>query len=132
GKYAVEKYSTFKEDMAIDGELAEIAFQQNGYLFLVHEEEEMKQLEKQEKLQQTYDVGSQVFQKDELKQIIPEMNLNDLAGGIYSSKDGHLDPYSAMQGYIKKAKQLGATYMYEKVEQIVKVQNNVNGVMTEG
>src|SRR5699024_12764759 len=33
GEYAVEKYSTFKEDMAIDAELAEIDFEKYGYFF---------------------------------------------------------------------------------------------------
>lgn len=132
GKYAVEKYASFGEDMAVDGEPAEIDFQQNGYLFLVHEEDDMKQLEKQANLQAKYDVGSEVVHEEKLKNIIPEIHTADLAGGIYSGKDGYLDPYSVMQGYIKKARQLGATYVYEKVEEITKHNGNVSGVRVSG
>jgi len=131
GKYAVEKYSTFKEDMAIDDELAEIDFQQNGYFFLVNKEENMKQLEEQAALQRQFNVGSEVIERDKLSDIIPEINTHDLAGGIYSGKDGYLDPYSVMQGYMKKAKQLGATYIYEEVKEITKDGKNVSGVITE-
>ncbi|HLR22558.1 MAG TPA: FAD-binding oxidoreductase [Pseudogracilibacillus sp.] len=131
GKYAVEKYSTFKEDMAIDDELAEIDFQQNGYFFLVNKDENMKQLEEQAALQRQFNVGSEVIERDKLSDIIPEINTHDLAGGIYSGKDGYLDPYSVMQGYMKKAKQLGATYIYEEVKEITKDGRNVSGVITE-
>src|SRR5699024_7133623 len=41
GKYGIEKYKTFPEDMAVDGERAEIDFKQHGYLFLGKSEQEM-------------------------------------------------------------------------------------------
>src|SRR5699024_12777450 len=44
GKYAVEKYSTFKEDMATDDELAEIDFKQNGYFFLGNNVDNINQI----------------------------------------------------------------------------------------
>lgn len=132
GKYAVEKYSTFKEDMAIDDDLAEIDFQQNGYFFLVNEQKDKEQLKKQAELQNSFNVGSEVIERESLTNIIPEINTEDLAGGIYSSKDGYLDPYSVMQGYMKKAKQLGAIYIYEEVTEIKKQSKNVSGVVTEG
>src|SRR5699024_4373227 len=101
GKYAVEKYSTFKEDMAIDDELAEIDFQQNGYFFLVNKDENMKQLEEQAALQRQFNVGSEVIESDKLSDIIPEINTHDLAGGIYSGKDGYLDQYTVLHYYKK-------------------------------
>src|SRR5699024_10592140 len=62
GKYAVEKYSSFKEDMAINGELAEIDFQQNGYFFLVNKDENMKQLEEQAALQRQGNAASEAIE----------------------------------------------------------------------
>ncbi len=132
GKYAVEKYSTFPEDMAVDGERAEIDFRQNGYLFLAKNETSMKQLETQAKLQNGYNINSELLYHDELLRVIPELNLDDIAGGLYSSKDGYLDPYSVMQGYIKKAKQMGATYIYEEVGEILQEAGKVSGIKTTG
>ncbi|WP_029268666.1 NAD(P)/FAD-dependent oxidoreductase [Virgibacillus alimentarius] len=130
GKYAVEKYAAFPEEMKVDGERAEIDFQQHGYLFLVSDEQEMKQLERQAKLQEQYGVRSKMLGKADLLDVIPELNLEDIAGGLYSSEDGYLDPYSVMQGYAKKAKQLGATFVYEEVHEILKIRNHVSGVKT--
>src|SRR5690625_2120702 len=131
GKYDVDYYSNFKEDMEIDGENAKIDFQQNGYLFLVENKEDVVALQRQKKVQKNCGVDSTILQKDELKNIIPELNTDDLSGGIYSGLDGYLDPYSVMQGYIKKSRQLGATYVNEKIVKVNKNGNNVSGVFTE-
>src|SRR5699024_11560519 len=86
-KYSVEKYSTFKEDMVIDDELAEIDFQQNGYFFLVNKDENMKQLEEQAALQRQFNVGSEVIERDKLSDIIHEIITHDLAVQIYNGRD---------------------------------------------
>lgn len=128
GKYGVRKYLAFPEEMAVDDQLAEIDFQQHGYLFLSSDDTGLKRLEKVAKLQQKYDVSSEVVSKNDLLQIIPELNVQDISGGLYSNEDGYLDPYSVMQGYAKKAKSLGATYMYEEVQEVVKENQNVIGI----
>ncbi|MFG6117348.1 NAD(P)/FAD-dependent oxidoreductase [Halobacillus sp. MO56] len=129
-RYSLKKYLSFPEDMAIDGEHAEIDFKQRGYLFLGYQETH-KQLEHQMKKQQQYGVPSQLLSPEELKDIIPELTTDDLAGGLYCAEDGYLDPYSVMQGYIKKAKQLGASYVYEGIDQILTDRNGVTGVQLE-
>jgi len=130
GKYAVEKYSTFPEDMAIDNDKAEIDFRQNGYLFLVKDEQGMDHLEKQAKLQHGYNINSEILHNEELLKVIPELNLDDIVGGLYSGEDGYLDPYSVMQGYSKKAKEMGANYIYEEVTEVTKEVDKVSGVKT--
>ncbi|GGD02038.1 FAD-dependent oxidoreductase [Thalassobacillus devorans] len=129
-RYSLKRYLSFPRDMAVDGECAEIDFKQRGYLFLGHQESR-KQLENQMKKQQRYGVPSQFLLPDELKDIIPELNTDDLAGGLYCAEDGYLDPYSVMQGYIKKAKQLGAHYVYEGVDRILTDRNGVTGVQLD-
>ncbi|SDQ19782.1 NAD(P)/FAD-dependent oxidoreductase [Virgibacillus salinus] len=129
-RYSLERYKTFPEDMAINGEKAEIDFQQRGYLFLA-KNENMDQLQKQANLQREYGVPSEFLSPEELVTIIPELNTDDLQGGLYCAEDGYLDPYSVMQGYAKKAKQLGATYVYEPVETIIKNNRGVTGVQLE-
>ncbi|WP_099157901.1 NAD(P)/FAD-dependent oxidoreductase [Virgibacillus ndiopensis] len=117
-RYSLKKYKSFPEDMAINGERTEIYFKQRGYLFLA-KNETMNQLKKQMELQRKYGVPSDLLTKQELLTVIPELTINDLEGGLYCKEDGYLDPYSVMQGYAKKAKQLGATYIYEEVDTIL-------------
>lgn len=131
GKYGIEKYKTFPEDMAVDGERAEIDFKQHGYLFLGKSEQEMNHFEAQSALQQAQGVQTEVLSKEDLLSIIPELTTDDLVGGLYSKDDGYLDPYSVMQGYARKARQLGAAYIYEAIDEILYNRDGVNGVKTE-
>jgi len=125
-RYSLQKYLTFPEDMAIDQEKAEINFEQKGYLFLSNHDNE--QLRKQEKLQQSYGVPSELLTNEQLLTIIPELNVDDLNGGLYCREDGYLDPYSVMQGYARKSKQLGANYIYEEIDTILYDRNGISGV----
>lgn len=131
-RYSLKKYETFPNDMAIDKEKTEIDFKQRGYLFL-SQNETIEQLKKQCTLQQSYGVPSELLAKEELLSIIPELNIDDLNGGLYCSEDGYLDPYSVMQGYVRKAKQLGANYVYEEIDTILESGRNISGVkLTNG
>lgn len=126
-RFSLQVYKTFPEAMAVDGELAEIDFKQRGYLFLATEEM-LPRMESHLTLQHQYGVPSQLLDKRELLEIIPELNVDDLAGGLYCAEDGYLDPYSVMQGYIRGAKKLGAEYLYEDVEMILSEQDAITGV----
>ncbi|MUV37028.1 Sarcosine oxidase [Lentibacillus sp. JNUCC-1] len=125
--YSLGKYKTFADDMAVDGEKADIDLKQYGYLFLA-KNENMDDLKKQLKLQNELGVPSEFLSKDELLSIIPELTIDDLQGGLYCGEDGYLDPYSVMQGYARKAKELGAEYIYEEVDHIIDERAGVKGV----
>jgi glycine/D-amino acid oxidase-like deaminating enzyme len=126
-RFSLQVYKHFPEAMALDGEPAKIDFKQRGYLFLATEEM-MPRLDRHVELQHKHGVPSQLLQKRELLDIIPELNIDDLAGGLYCAEDGYLDPYSVMQGYIRNAKRLGAEYIYQEVEAILCDQEEVKGV----
>ncbi|MBM7645608.1 glycine/D-amino acid oxidase-like deaminating enzyme [Scopulibacillus daqui] len=126
-RYSLQVYQTFPENMAVDGERADIDFKRRGYLFL-GTDDMMSGFEKQLKLQNAYGVPSEILDRSRLKNLIPELNTDDLAGGLYCSEDGYLDPYSVMQGYIKKAKSLGAEYIYQEVDHLVINSHRIHGV----
>ncbi|MGE8203126.1 NAD(P)/FAD-dependent oxidoreductase [Heyndrickxia sp. NPDC080065] len=126
-RYSLQVYKSFPTTMAIDGEPAEINFRQRGYLFL-GTNDMMTSLAKQKTLQNKYGVPSEVLTAQELIDIIPELNIQDLAGGLYCHEDGYLDPYSVMQGYRKNAQKLGVEYISEEVETILTEQNKVTGI----
>ncbi|MFM1651810.1 NAD(P)/FAD-dependent oxidoreductase [Brevibacillus sp. B_LB10_24] len=126
-RFSLQVYKDFPETMALDGEPAKIDFKQRGYLFLATEEM-LPRLERHVELQHKHGVPSQLLQKHELLDIIPELTIDDLAGGLYCAEDGYLDPYSVMQGYIRHAKRLGAEYIYQEVEAILCDQEEVKGV----
>jgi FAD-dependent oxidoreductase domain-containing protein 1 len=131
-KYSLEMYKNFSKTMAINGEEVEIDFKQRGYLFLATEEL-MPKFERHLKLQNENGIKSRLLQKNELLNIIPELNIKDLSGGLFCAESGYLDPYSVMQGYIKKAKLLGAEYVYDEVDSLITELDKIKGVrMADG
>lgn len=126
-RFGLKKYQTFAEDMAIDDEKAEIDFRQRGYLFLATRKN-VEGLKQQKELQNSLGVPSEFLSNEELKTIIPEINTEDLQGGLYCGEDGYLDPYSVMQGYARKARQFGVEYIYEEVDRILETGGKVTGV----
>ncbi|PAV28791.1 FAD-dependent oxidoreductase [Virgibacillus profundi] len=126
-RFGLKKYLTFPEDMAVGNEKAEIDFKQRGYLFLA-KNETIEELKQQWMLQQSNGVPSELLSKEELLSIIPELTIDDLNGGLYCGEDGYLDPYSVMQGYARKSKQLGADYVYEEIDSILQNHGKVSGV----
>ncbi|MGX9134397.1 NAD(P)/FAD-dependent oxidoreductase [Rummeliibacillus sp. JY-2-4R] len=126
-RYSLQFYKSFPETMAIDGEPFEIDFRQRGYLFL-GTDEMLPAFEKQKVLQNQLDVPSELLSANDLLHIIPELNIQDLEGGIYCHEDGYLDPYSVMQGFKKNAQKLGVEYISEEVDTILTSLNCVTGV----
>lgn len=126
-RYSLQVYKNFPKTMEIDGEPFEINFRQRGYLFLgtAHM---LPALQKQVTLQNQFGVPSVVLSANELLNIIPELYIDDLAGGLYCYEDGYLDPYSVMQGYRKNAQRMGVEYISEEVDTILTEQNQVTGI----
>ncbi|PWW32135.1 glycine/D-amino acid oxidase-like deaminating enzyme [Cytobacillus oceanisediminis] len=126
-KYSLQIYKNFSRDMAVDGEKAEIDFKQRGYLFLATDEM-MPRFEKHLRLQNENGIHSQLLEGEKLLGIIPELNIEDIAGGLFCSESGYLDPYSVMLGYVKNAKNLGAEYIYDEVDSLITDQGQVKGI----
>ncbi|KMY52782.1 FAD-dependent oxidoreductase [Bacillus sp. FJAT-27231] len=126
-RFSLQKYQTFSKDMAIDGEPAKIDFQQRGYLFLA-KKEMLPAIESQKRLQNELGVPSQFLSASELHSIIPELQIEDLAGGLYCAEDGYLDAYSVMQTYKKNAQKLGVDYVSKEVDTFLTENGRVTGV----
>lgn len=126
-RFSLQQYRTFPQEMAIDGEPAKIDFQQRGYLFLA-KEAMVPAIESQRKLQNELGVPSKFLAADELCSIIPELEVSDLAGGLYCSEDGYLDAYSVMQTYKKNAQKLGVDYVSKEVDTFLTENGRVIGV----
>ncbi|CAM3063454.1 FAD-binding oxidoreductase [Filibacter tadaridae] len=126
-RFSLKVYEKFAEKMAIDGVRAEIDFKQRGYLFLATDKT-LPALQKQLIMQNHYGVPSEIVSNADLKSIIPELNTDDLAGGLYCKEDGYLDPYSVMQAYRKNAQLLGVEYLSEEVATILTEQGRTTGV----
>ncbi len=106
-------------------------FHQHGYLILATTKEELETFHRNTVLQQKLGLGVQLLSPQDVKELIPELNVEDLTGATFCPTDGYADPYSTVWGFASAARRLRAQ-IYEDTEVVgIKVQNHrVKGVLT--
>ena len=129
-QYGLNIFEDFDDIMAVDGEPAHAEFKQHGYLFLA-DEKNWPLIKKNYNIQKNLGASVSLISPDEIKKLIPHINTDDISGGSFGSRDGYLDPYSALQGNIKKGKSLGVEYLYEEVTGIEVKGGRIHGVTTD-
>lgn len=128
--YGIDKAESFDEEMAVGGEPANISFEQTGYLILANSDDELTKLKSINQLQRKLGARTEILTPEEIQRLIPEINLESITGGSFGHRDGVVDPYGFMQGYIKSAKSLGVEYVYEQVTEIERKENTLRAVKT--
>ncbi len=128
-QYGVQFYEQFDDAMAVDGERAHGEFHQRGYLFLANEKN-WPLMEQHHEFQTNLGVKVDLLSSEETLKIIPHLNTEDLVGSSFSAGDGYLDPYGTLQGYAKKARRLGVTYVTDEVIKILRDKNRITGLVT--
>jgi FAD-dependent oxidoreductase domain-containing protein 1 len=128
-RYSVDFYERFDEIMTVDGEKANAEFQQVGYLFLGNQRN-WPVLQRRIALQKDQNVPVEVLDPEEIQKIIPDINTDDLIGATFGPKDGVVDPNGVLQGFVRRAKNLGAQFLYDEVVQIAKDKRGVSGITT--
>lgn len=113
--FSIERIKCFAMEMAVTNDSAPIDWVEQGYLFIVSGAEAMRMLEECAQAQRSLGAEIQLLDREELKQLLPSMYVDDLDGAAYSPRDGWCDPNSFLQGTRKKAKSLGVTFITDRV-----------------
>lgn len=106
-------------------------FRQQGYLILGTREEDVETFRKNVALQRSLGVPSELLTRQDVKELIPELNVADILGATYCPTDGYADPYSVVHGFACAAQNLGVQF-HEETE-VVGIQvssDNIKTVMT--
>ncbi|PZR72048.1 MAG: hypothetical protein DI537_47820, partial [Stutzerimonas stutzeri] len=70
-----------------------LRFNHIGYLRLARTQEQMALFEKSVTMQAELGFRSRVYQADDLKELVPHIDTDGLAGGIFGPDDGFIDPH---------------------------------------
>ncbi len=130
--YGLQVLANFGQEMATEEYVPDIAFRQQGNLFIIDEasQETAKQgLELQKSL------GCQIewLEPEQVKTIYPPYNLLDCVGATFGSTDGSMSPLDVLLGYRRKAIALGATVIEAEVSHLLKDRGHISGVaLTSG
>lgn len=127
-KFGAEFVRAFPETMEVDGERPNLAFHENGYLFLANQSgfEVLKRLHD---TQVSHGADVKLLDTDELVRRFPWVNPDSLCGASYgASGEGWFDSVGMLNGFRRKARQLGAEYIENEVVAIDREGNRVTAV----
>lgn len=115
-KYSIDFIKGFEETMVSKGRPAPVDWVEGGYLFIVPPDQ-VKGLERNVKIQQDHGCVVNLLDAAGLKARFPSMNVEDLGAGAHTPHDGWCDPNGLLWGFRRKAVELGAVYIQERVVQ---------------
>lgn len=84
-----------------------IDYRQCGYLILLSNQKDLDQYKHNVRLQHSLGVQTTWMEGDEIRDLLPMMNLEDVLAGTFHAKDGLVDPNSVVMGYINAATRFG-------------------------
>jgi glycine/D-amino acid oxidase-like deaminating enzyme len=126
-QYALEVLERFDEEMAVGDKKPDIAFRQQGNLFLAVEEER-DQAEKGLALQKSLGCQVEWLSPDAIRERYPLYNPEGYAGATFGPQDGTMDAYAVLMGYRDKAKALGAEMIHGQVVKLLRADGVITGV----
>jgi sarcosine oxidase, subunit beta len=104
--YAQNVYRNFEDEFGVTADYHEV-----GYLFLLTTLEELESFRKNVGLQNSLGVPSRIVSPDEITEMVPAVRVEDLAGGSFCATDGTAGPSEALQGFVRRARELGVQFL---------------------
>lgn len=102
--YSIPFYAAFDERLGHP-----CGYRPQGYLFCATTEKHLAYL--RTNLETQVQLGlktARMMSADDIRNMFPQMRSDDIVGASFCSTDGFVDPYSAMTGFVTKARDQGA------------------------
>ena len=124
---SIEIFSTWQEAYGDN-----IEWYQGGYSFVAYREREEQILKDLLRIQQAYGLDINWLDRDDLLEVIPDLNPADLIGGTYAPGDGSASPLLTAHAFYSRARERGAEFRFrERVTGIIRRRGRVVGVRTD-
>jgi sarcosine oxidase subunit beta len=124
---SIEVFSTWKDTYGDD-----IEWVQGGYSFVAYRERDERVLKDLLKIQQAYGLDIRWLDRDDLLEVIPDLQPECLLGGTYSPGDGSASPLLTAHAFYTRARGRGAEFRFrERVTGIIRRRGKVVGVRTD-
>ena len=124
--YSLNLYKQLEKETGLSTGL-----KQNGSLTVATTSDRLEELKRQVTFAQRFDIEAKEVNKEEIKEIYPLINVDDIVGGVFIAKDGQADPVGVANVLAKAAKQNGAKIIEKcPVTKILTKNNKIVGVET--
>lgn len=101
-------WENFEERFGVD-----INFRQQGYLFLLTDDENVSVFQQNLKLQQSLGVPVRWVEPDEIGRMNPAVSLDSVLGGTFCPRDGWADTSTSTMGFASAARRKGVKIVEE-------------------
>jgi Glycine/D-amino acid oxidases (deaminating) len=98
--YSLNLYKQLEKETGLSTGL-----KQNGSLTVATTYDRLEELKRQVTFAQRFDIEAKEVNKEEIKEIYPLINVDDIVGGVFIAKDGQADPVGVANVLAKAAKQ---------------------------
>jgi 4-methylaminobutanoate oxidase (formaldehyde-forming) len=124
--YSLNLYKQLEKETGLSTGL-----KQNGSLTVATTLDRLEELKRQLTFAQRFEIEAREVNKEEIKEIYPLINTDDIVGGVFITKDGQADPVGVANVMAKAARQNGATIIEKcPVKKIITKNNKIVGVET--
>lgn len=83
-------------------------FKQYGYLFLLTTPDDVATFDDALALQHRHGIPSVKLTADQCREMIPNLNVDDVLAGTFCPRDGYMTPEALVHGYASAARRMGA------------------------
>jgi sarcosine oxidase, subunit beta len=123
---SIRMFDRMPEELEVDP-----GFRRVGYLFLASTAEELTLFQRNVELQQRCGVPVRIVPPDDIRRLVPFLQLDGILGGSYCPTDGYAAPYEVTMGYAAAARRRGVRFHEQRaVTGILRSGDRVTGVET--
>ncbi|MFH2035463.1 MAG: FAD-binding oxidoreductase [Candidatus Zixiibacteriota bacterium] len=109
-----------------------IVFDQNGYMFLLSDENELKSFTKAMELQKSLGLKVEMIDPGEAKKIAPPVRTDDIIKATFCKADGIADPGDMINGYMSASRKEGVELLNEtEVIGLKYSESKITGIITK-
>lgn len=112
--FGIDFIRHFDERMGTGAHPAHAEWVEGGYLLIVPPDR-IAQLEANVRVQRAHGCAVELLGPRELAELFPSMRVDDVGAGAHSPHDGWCDPHGLLWGLRRKAIELGAVYIEDRV-----------------
>jgi glycine/D-amino acid oxidase-like deaminating enzyme len=113
-RYSLPFFEQFDEQMAGAWGTPQAHFHARGYLVLMHVETQ-DALRRKYEMQRQLGVEIDLLTPEDVRELIPHLNIDTITGGLYGRRDGYLNPRGALQGFVERSRELGCLWLQDEI-----------------
>lgn len=110
----------------------ELPLEMNGYMRLGRDDGDHEIFSRSVEVQKQYGAEAKVLDPEQIKQLVPDLDVSEVKSALFGPHDAYLDPYILTTIYVQKAKEWGAQAFQNTAVTGIQVENGrVKAVVTD-